>query len=238
MPTNSAAALGQIAGKLFEKSVFDILSLPVQERGYTVNTGKLEDAHGTPYSIDAVIYDDEARPIVLIDTKYIRYKKHNRDKASWACTAHSLLRRNYGTLSKSILVLGGRWSQPSVKLLGQFDIEVIQVTFDSFVSAFGHFDIEFDWEEGNKNIPEKSLLAYNDLTKEQKANICESLTVSVKDELLNLIMPVLKSDTDGIPQNISSIEILLKTDQNQLKLSEHDSLQDAINALTDLSSSQ
>lgn len=88
MPINSAAALGQAAGELFEKSVLDILSAAVLERGYTAKPEKLRDAHGTPYSIDAVVYDDKARPIILIDTKYIRYKKHNRDKASWVCTAH------------------------------------------------------------------------------------------------------------------------------------------------------
>lgn len=114
MPTNSAAALGQAAGELFEKSVLDILSTTVQERGYTVKSDKLRDAHDTPYSIDAVIYDDKTRPIILIDTKYIRYKKHNRDKASWVCTAHSLLRKHHKTLRKSIVVLGGQWSQPLI----------------------------------------------------------------------------------------------------------------------------
>lgn len=231
MPTNSAAALGQAAGELFEKSVLDILSATVQERGYTVKPEKLRDAHDTLYSIDAVIYDDKARPIILVDTKYIRYKKHNRDKASWVCTAHSLLRKHYKTLRKSIVVLGGQWSQPSLKLLDQFDIEVIQVPFDDFVSAFRKFGIEFDWEENDRTTPDNSLSRYNDLTEQDKARIGNSLTSSVKDKLIEAVSPVLESDIDSIPQNISHIEILLKTDQNQLILFEYDSLQEALTGL-------
>ena len=231
MPTNSAAALGQAAGELFEKSVLDILSATVQERGYTVKPDKLRDAHDTPYSIDAVIYDDKARPIILVDTKYIRYKKHNRDKASWVCTAHSLLRKHYKTLRKSIVVLGGQWSQPSLKLLDQFDIEVIQVPFDDFVSAFRKFGIEFDWEENDRATPDNSLSRYNALTDKEKESIGELLTSSIKDSLVDSVSPVLESDIDSIPQNISHIEILLKTDQNQLILFEHDSLQEALTGL-------
>lgn len=231
MPTNSAAALGQAAGELFEKSVLDILSTTVQERGYTVKSDKLRDAHDTPYSIDAVIYDDKARPIILIDTKYIRYKKHNRDKASWVCTAHSLLRKHHKTLRKSIVVLGGQWSQPSLKLLDQFDIEVIHAPFDDFVSAFGNLDIEFDWEENDRTTPDNSLSIYNALSDQDKASIGDSLTLSIKDKLIDSVLPVLESDIDSIPHNISHVEILLKTDQNQLILFEHDSLQEALTGL-------
>ena len=231
MPTNSAAALGQAAGELFEQSILDILSATVQERGYTVKPDKLRDANDTSYSIDAVIYDDKARPIILIDTKYIRYKKHNRDKASWVCTAHSLLRKHHKTLRKSIVVLSGQWSQPSMKLLDQFDIEVIHVPFDDFVSAFRNFGIEFDWEENDRSTPDNSLSKYNNLTEQDKAKIGDSLTSSVENKLIEAVSPVLESDIDSIPQNISHIEILLKTDQNQLILFEHDSLQEALTGL-------
>lgn len=231
MPKNSAAALGQAAGELFEKGILDILSTTVQERGYTVKSDKLRDAHDTAYSIDAVIYDDKARPIMLVDTKYIRYTKHNRDKASWVCTAHSLLRKHYKTLRKSIVVLGGRWSQPSLKLLEQSDIEVIHVPFDDFVSAFGNFDIEFEWGEKDRATPTKSLSEYDKLTDKKKSSISKSLTSPIRNKLIDSVLPVLESDIDSIPQNISHVEILLKTDQNQLILFEHDSLQEALTGL-------
>ena len=191
MPTNSAAALGQIAGKLFEKSVLDILSAPVQEKGYTVRPDKLKDAHGTLFGIDAVIYDDKTRPIILIDTKYIRYTKHNRDKVSWVCTAHQRLKEHYRTLRKSIVVLGGRWSEPSLNLFTQSNIEFIRVPFDDFVSAFGHFNIEFDWEEKDRTTPDNSLSKYNALTDQQKASIGDSLTLSIKNELIPSVLSIL-----------------------------------------------
>jgi len=48
----------------------------------------LYDKFGTAYNIDSVITNDSLQPLILIESKYIRYKKHNRDKGSWVCTAH------------------------------------------------------------------------------------------------------------------------------------------------------
>lgn len=150
---------------------------------------------------------------------------------SGVCTAHSLLRKHHKSLRKSIVVLGGQWSQPSMKLLDQFDIEVIHVPFDDFVSAFGNLDIEFDWEENDRKTPDNSLSIYSALSDQDKASIGDSLTSSIKDKLIDSVLPVLESDIDSIPHNISHIEILLKTDQNQLILFEHDSLQEALTGL-------
>lgn len=46
------------------------------------------DDFGTPYNIDSVIANELMQPLILFECKYIRYKKHNRDKGSWLCTSH------------------------------------------------------------------------------------------------------------------------------------------------------
>ena len=107
MPANPASALGEAAGKLFENAVIATLERVVGAYGYTVQPQRLVNGTGNSYQIDAVISDDEGRPVIIVDPKYIRYTKHNRDKASWLCTAHYNLRKTHPTLRKSIAVLGG-----------------------------------------------------------------------------------------------------------------------------------
>ena len=120
----------------------------------------------------------------------------------------------------------------SAAALGQAAGELFEKSvLDDFVSAFRKFGIEFDWEENDRATPDNSLTRYNGLTEQDKARIGNSLTSSVKDKLIDAVSPVLESDIDSIPQNISHIEILLKTDQNQLILFEHDSLQEALTGL-------
>jgi hypothetical protein len=65
----------------------------------------LTDSNGNEYNVDSVIINNRFQPLVLVESKYIRYKKHNRDKASWICTAHTKLRQRYATVRKSIAVL-------------------------------------------------------------------------------------------------------------------------------------
>ena len=73
-----------------------------------------ETGTGNVYQIDAVIYHADDRPIVIIDPKYIRYTKHNRDKGSWLCVAHYNLRKTHHSIRKSLAVLAGRWPEPSI----------------------------------------------------------------------------------------------------------------------------
>jgi len=62
----------------------------------------LTDQDGNDYEVDAVIVNRRFQPLVLLESKYIRYKKHNRDKASWICTAHTKLRAKFPTIRTSI----------------------------------------------------------------------------------------------------------------------------------------
>lgn len=125
---NPGSALGEAIGALLEEEIHRILK-PLAEASNCVyvSTGTsrigksakliLEDSDGNGYNVDSVIINHRFQPLVLIESKYIRYKKHNRDKASWICTAHTKLRERYGTVRKSIAVLMESWSKPSKRLL-------------------------------------------------------------------------------------------------------------------------
>ena len=112
MPTNAAAAFGEEIGKLFEDAIVKGLSDDVKARGCTIKPRKMKNGTGNVYQIDAVIFDKDSNPLIIIDPKYIRYAKHNRDKGSWLCVAHYNLRKTFPTIRKSISSLAGRWSKP------------------------------------------------------------------------------------------------------------------------------
>lgn len=139
---NPGSTLGEALGALIEGEV-NRLTRPIAEEYGCVyvtagrpnpRTGQptkllLKDSSGNEYNIDAVIANQRMQPLVLIESKYIRYKKHNRDKGSWICTAHYSLRRSFPTIRKSIAVLAGSWSRSSKAMLNSFDINLFENLF-------------------------------------------------------------------------------------------------------------
>lgn len=228
MPPNPASALGEAAGKLFEAGVMQCLTPVVSDFQHTVSASRLKNGSENTYQIDAVVFDSEDRPIIIVDPKYIRYTKHNRDKASWLCTAHYNLRKTYPSLRKSIAVLGGRWSKPSRSLLDSFGVEILEVTFDHFCEVFGEFDVAFDWGEKDRETPITSLYEFQKLRPQQLETISEKLVEPVSSLLADSVTQVLSTSLDEVPHHVESVEILVKTDQNEMLLRQHDNIRDAI----------
>lgn len=98
---NPGSALGEAIGGHMEEALNTFLTETTRQLGYHFISRSpvlnvqgvrrkllLHDKFGTAYNIDAVIANESMQPIVLVESKYIRYKKHNRDKGSWICTAH------------------------------------------------------------------------------------------------------------------------------------------------------
>src|SRR3972149_4519060 len=129
MPTNAAAAFGEEIGKLFEVTILKGLADDVKAKSCTIKPYKLKNGTGNIYQIDAVVFDKDNNPLIIIDPKYIRYTKHNRDKGSWLCVAHYNLRKTYPSIRKSISILAGRWSKPSIELIKSFGVEIIELPF-------------------------------------------------------------------------------------------------------------
>lgn len=130
---NPGSALGMEIGHLFEEGVRECVREEVETKDHSVHSERMKSGTGNTYQIDAVVYDPNGNPVIVIDPKYIRYKKHNRDKVSWLCVAHYNLRKTHTTLRKSIAVLAGRWSSPSKALARSFGIEILEVPFQKMV---------------------------------------------------------------------------------------------------------
>ena len=82
MVVRAASALGQEVGKAFEAGVLEAIRNEVETRGCSVRPARLRNGTDNVYQIDAVVFDSNRRPVIIIDPKYIRYTKHNRDKGS------------------------------------------------------------------------------------------------------------------------------------------------------------
>jgi hypothetical protein len=164
---NPASALGEAIGKSVEAEIQRIIRTVVEPYGLFVDVGGerigkragkkllLVNDTGNEYQIDTVVEDENGNPLILVESKYIRYKKHNRDKGSWTCVAHYKLRTTYPTVKKSVAILLGNWSQPSKLMMESFGIDLIEIPFNKLVEVLRKYQIAFDWHEKDSETPQK-----------------------------------------------------------------------------------
>ena len=229
--SNAAAALGQEIGKLFEIAVVDDLRTLVQENDYTIGPERLANGTDNIYQIDAIIRDKLNAPVILLDPKYIRYKKHNRDKGSWLCTAHYNLRKTYPSIRKTIAILAGNWSATSVSLIQSFGVEVLLVQFDHMVNVLREHGIDFDWGEKDRETPKLSLQRYEKLDYEKRGAIAKALIQPISERLRASVSQIIQTDVASTTSRISGVEILLKTDQNEMLLLQYPSVSEAVKGM-------
>ena len=217
--SNPSSALGEAVGKLFERGVIDCLQNEVAVRGHTIRPSRLTNGTGNTYQIDAVVYDQDDKPIIIIEPKYIRYTKHNRDKGSWLCTAHYNLRKTHPTIRKSIAVLGGRWSKPSKALMSSFGVQLFEVAFEKIVEILYRYGVAFDWpEKGAGDWPREAWNSYSRLNESDRIRISEELVSDIQNELIDAVANVLDTDISTLPRRISSVEVLMRTEQDEVVL--------------------
>ncbi len=235
MVARAASALGQEVGKLFESAVLESVRDEVESRGYSIRPARLRNGTGNVYQIDAVVFDSDNQPIIIIDPKYIRYTKHNRDKGSWLCVAHYNLRKTHRSIRKSLAVLAGRWSNPSKALIRSFGVEALEVPFDHMANILRTYDVEFDWPEDKGELTARvSLENFSELDEDTKLEIGVKMVSGVSVSLQDGVVQVLDTDIDSMATRVAEVEILLKTNQGEMILSSFDSVPEAMKALTDL----
>jgi hypothetical protein len=234
MVANPGSALGEAIGKLFETAIRDGIRASVEERDHTIIPAKLKNGSDNVYQIDAVIYDEKNNPIIIIDPKYIRYKKHNRDKGSWLCVAHYNLRKTFPTIRKSISILAGRWSSPSKSLIRSFGVEILEVPFEKMVQVLSQWNIDFDWQESDRGAANTAWQTYEQLDEDARKQIAFSLTEDILDHLKQDVIHVLETDISSIPRHVSQVEILMKTDQDETVLLTYPNVSQALQALVQL----
>ena len=191
------------------------------------------NSSGNKYKLDGVIWSKDKQPVVLLESKYLRYKKHNRDKGSWTCASHYSLRKTYPSIRKSIAVISGNWSKPSIEFLKSFGIEVHEIPFSHISATLEQYRIPFDWPENNTAIPKKAWKQFNKLTEEEKAEIGLRLLEPIKQNLLLSVESTLKGG-QAWANRIVEIELLLKTDRNEYFTHTFEDATSALKFLLDL----
>jgi len=222
---NPGSALGEAIGALLEGEIHQILKPLAEERGCiyvttgpaNTRTGKgtrliLTDADGNEYNLDSVIINNRFQPLVLIESKYIRYTKHNRDKASWICTAHTKLRQRYVTVRKSIAVLMGSWTKPSKRLLQSFEVELFEVPFDGICEVLGQYGIDFRWAEKDRQQAMEGWRRFARLSRADREAIAKRLIAGIGSKLRESLQTVLD---ESLPRKVRSVAVVVRSNRGE-----------------------
>lgn len=240
---NPGSTLGEAIGALIEREVNRLLR-PMAEENDCVylhvgrpnpKTGRatkllLHDTAGNAYNIDSVIANARMQPLILIESKYIRYKKHNRDKGSWICTAHYSLRRTFPTVRKSIAVIAGSWSASSKVMMESFDVSLFEVGFPHIADTLIKYGVDFRWEEKDRDKAMAAWLAWSQLSDEQFDLIAQELLVSIESHLRQSLAETLDTAT---PREVREIEVVIETNLGESRRYTFDSIAGAIQFLDD-----
>ncbi|MBI3587171.1 MAG: hypothetical protein HY088_08585 [Ignavibacteriales bacterium] len=239
---NPGSALGEAIGAEMESALNRFLDSLANNLGFhfvssglkNSKTGKthkkllLADKFGTNYNIDSVIANEKMQPIILVESKYIRYKKHNRDKGSWLCTAHPALRRRYTSIRSSVAVLAGSWSKSSLAMMKSYDINFFVIPFDKVCEFLSVYDIDFNWGEKDRNKAIEAWSKYSKLSKTKRAGIGQDMVNLVKDELEKIIVSILD---DTIERKVDKVLLELHSNIGEVKTYEFASVDEAIEFL-------
>ena len=242
---NPGSALGEAIGAQLEIALNSYLSEIVSKYScHLISKGKqnpktgkatkllLYDNFGTAYNIDSVVTNEAMQPLILIEYKYIRYKKHNRDKGSWLCTAHNAVRRRYNSVRSSIAILAGSWSGSSVAMMKSHDINLFIIPFDKITELLKEHDIKFDWGEKDRDIAVDSWKRYSKLTAEQKLKIAEEMIFEIKSDLEAIIEKTLDN---SVIREVEKVTVEIHTNIGEVKRFDFINIQDALNFLEDFS---
>jgi hypothetical protein len=238
---NPGSTLGEAIGALIEQEVNRLLRPIAEENGCVFvaagrinpKTGKatkllLKDAGGNEYNIDSVIANQRMQPLVLIESKYIRYKKHNRDKGSWICTAHYSLRRTFPSVRKSIAIIAGSWSRSSKAMMESFDVSLFEVGFQTIVDTLARYEIDFAWGEKERDKAMAAWRRWQELSEVEYGEIARTLLSDIEPKLRQALAITL--DT-AIPREISEIEVTIETNLGESRRYTFDSIAEAVRFL-------
>ena len=238
---NPGSTLGEAIGTLVELEVNRLLRPIAEEMGYVyvtagpvnIRTGRptkllLKDSVGNEFQIDSIIANTRMQPLVLIESKYIRYTKHNRDKGSWVCTAHYSLRHTFPTVRKSIAVVAGNWSGSSKALMESFDISLFEVSFRKIANTLAQYGVDINWKEKER---ERAVLAWekwSQLNEIQYQEIAHKLLADIEPDLRESMKATL--DT-AVPREVSVVEVIIETNLGESRRYVFDSIEAAIEFL-------
>ena len=237
---NPGSALGEAIGAAMENSLRKTLAEIADSRGCHYLTSGVRktksgskakklllfDIYGTEYDLDGVIANEAMQPLILIESKYIRYKKHNRDKGSWVCHAHAAVRRRYQSVRSCIAILAGSWSKTSVAMMRSHDINIFLIPFDYICQLLADFGVDFNWGEKEREKAYAAWEKYNQIKEEHRAYIGDKMAGLIRKDLVAIIESTLDEST-AREIEVGKVIVELRSNLGEIKVLEFDSLEEA-----------
>ncbi len=160
-----------------------ILEPQIKKQNGTLKSEKIVNGNNIEYDIDLVIRNFKEEIISIIETKFIRYKKHNRDKGSWISSTHNNLRHSHPTITGCFAVLGGNWSKPSLEMIQNSGVQTVLVESEHIADVYSKYGVNIRWGEKDDYIKKK---AYED-----EMNLTDMDRKNIGDEMIEDILPAL-----------------------------------------------
>jgi hypothetical protein len=187
-PSDHGRAVGQYIGLLMERRLEKLLS-PYKPLAHM----RWSNSHGVSHEIDFVIGTLQ-RPVILIDSKYIKYQKHAREKANEIANMLLSIRNNFPSVRLLVAVLAGNFTEGSKRILINQGIHVFHITFDTLAHNMRRHGIVIDWAEDDKLTPKRTWEVLNKLSEEELNRISDEFfnDTDIPDSLIRLIREVQK----------------------------------------------
>jgi len=228
--TNPGSAVGEAVGKLIEADLTTAVRKVAGPLNYSVTSRTLPNHLKNRHQIDIVVSDPDSQPVILIEPKYLRYKKHNWDKGSRLCIAHYSLRRTYPSIRKSIGVLAGEWTDASVQFIQSFGVETYRIPFDHIADTLEQYDIPFRWDEKDTQTPKEAWRRFGRLSTEEQKAMAAALTSPVRHLVAHSVETTLRSDPNA-PRRVETVELSIRTSEGEHLVYSFRSVSEAIRRL-------
>jgi len=212
--TNPGSALGEEVGKLIELDLCAAVRAVAEPLKHSVASMRLANHLGSSHQIDAVVKDQEDNPVILIEPKYLRYRKHNWDKGSRLCIGHYRLRRTFPSIRKSIGILAGEWTIPSVEFMQSFAIETHRIPFEHISEVVERHKIPFRWHEKDTQTPALGWRLYTQLSAEDREQLAREVTSPVRQAVMESVGRTLRWDPQA-PKRVETVELSVRTSEGE-----------------------
>ncbi len=132
------------------------------------------------------------------------------------------------SIRSSIAVLAGSWSGSSQAMMKSHDINLFLVPFEFICELLSEVNIDFNWEEKEKEKAFDAWHRYNHLTQEERDNIGRRMIGSIEDKLILLIEAILD---DSIEREVEKIVVEIVSNLGEVKVYEFATIEDALKFL-------
>ena len=116
--------------------------------------------------------------------------------------------------------------------MSSFGVQLFEVSFDRIVAILAEYGVAFDWPERDAGQqPKEAWEKYSRLGESDRWQISKELVSDIQEDLIEAVTYVLDTDISTLPRRISSVEVLMKTEQDEIVLATFGSVADALQHL-------